>query len=320
MPKFNVTRSITIDSDPQTVFDALRDFSTWNRWSPWLLAEPNADFQLHGDPNEIGGGYSWDGNVVGAGRMEHRDLIPPGRDGTAGQMSCDLEFFKPWKSQADVTFRVQPDPSDDQITHVVWGMASSLPFFLFWMKPMMVAVIGMDYDRGLRMFKEMIETGRITSQTNIEGIGETPARRLVGLSGSATLSEIGRSMEQQIARIRDRLSLSDIDVDADGVWMAVYHKMSLKTQTVHYSVGAQCAADQSAPSDLESVVIPQGRAMCITHTGRYDHLGNAWFAGHSHLRAQKSKLAKTPAYEIYCNDPRNTPQDELLTKIYLPVK
>ena len=66
------------------------------------------------------------------------------------RIDCDLQFLKPWKSQADVAFILE---EKDGATHLTWNMESSLPFFLFMMKDMMTAMIGSDYERGLSMMK-----------------------------------------------------------------------------------------------------------------------------------------------------------------------
>ena len=42
---------------------------------------------------------------------------------------------------------------------------ASAAFFLFWMRRQMELFIGMDYERGLKMLKEWIETGQILSTT-----------------------------------------------------------------------------------------------------------------------------------------------------------
>ena len=67
--------------------------------------------------------------------------------------------------------------------------------------------------------------------------------------------------------------------------------------------------------------VPGFTAMHVTHTGRYEHLGNAWFAAYQHLQAMKRKPAsKLPGLELYANSPENTPAEELVTELYVPVK
>ena len=47
-------------------------------------------------------------------------------------------------------------------------MKSQLPFFLFWMVKKMKVYIGMDYERGLKMLKDYLETGLVPSAIKID--------------------------------------------------------------------------------------------------------------------------------------------------------
>jgi hypothetical protein len=56
-----------------------------------------------------------------------------------------------------------------------------MPWFLFWMISQMEVFIGMDYERGLKMLKEWIETGSILSTTKICGIESVGPLKMAGL-------------------------------------------------------------------------------------------------------------------------------------------
>ena len=72
----------------------------------------------------------------------------------------DLTFLKPWKSQAKVAFYLKEEGASTQVR---WTIDSGIPFFLFWMKKQMEIFVGMDYDRGLTMLKDLVETGSSNS-------------------------------------------------------------------------------------------------------------------------------------------------------------
>ena len=60
-----------------------------------------------------------------------------------------------------------------------------------------------------------------------------------------------------------------------------------------------------------------GEVLRITHKGPYDTVGQSWMAIFQHA----AKLGRTPGagWEIYLNDPGDTPAAELLTDIHLPL-
>jgi hypothetical protein len=77
MPRFHVQRSIQLAAIPEQVFDRVVDFNSWTTWSPWLIAEPNAQVTVTDNVNDVGAVYAWKGNVVGAGEIEHQRIERP---------------------------------------------------------------------------------------------------------------------------------------------------------------------------------------------------------------------------------------------------
>ena len=102
-----------------------------------------------GVPGKTGHKQSWNGKKIGSGYIELIEAIP------GQKLEYDLFFIKPWKSQSKASFLFNPE---DRNTRVSWTMDGTLPIFLFFMKKKMAAMIGKDYDRGLVMLKEKLET------------------------------------------------------------------------------------------------------------------------------------------------------------------
>ncbi|QDV67098.1 Polyketide cyclase / dehydrase and lipid transport [Rosistilla carotiformis] len=196
MPAYRVERSILIDADAETVFDTVADFSTWSTWSPWFVIAHEAVVTVTDDPKSVGSIYRWSGEFVGRGEIEHRQLDRPRK------IVDTLRFEKPFKSTSQVEFSVQSEAGQ---TRLSWAMDGTLPWFLFWMRRNMETFIGMDYQRGLKMLREYIQTGRVLSKSTVEGIEKIPPRRVIGLRESCQLAEIGPVMEKTFARVGEDL-------------------------------------------------------------------------------------------------------------------
>lgn len=310
MPKFNVTRSIQINAPQQKIFDTVADFGTWTTWSPWLLTEPDATVTVSENSNSVGSGYSWDGEVVGAGELEHLKLIGNER------IEDEIRFLKPWKSRSDVTFDLK-QTSDG--TELSWGMAGSLPWFMFWMKPMMETFIGMDYDRGLKMLKEWIETGSISSKVDVRGVESVGPIRMAGVGNTCSVEQIGPDMERTMGKAKEVLAQNDLPAE-QGI--AVYKKFSMKKGLFTYIAGY--VIPEFAPAqigDLEMWALPTVNAFRVDHIGCYSHLGNGWNAANQITRYKKMKQSKVGAFELYRRGPNETDNPaEYETEIYLPLK
>ncbi len=309
MPKFSVAKTIHIAAPAAEVFAEVRDLRRWAAWSPWVLAEPDCALTYADD----GTSYRWDGHIIGSG-----ELAVIGED--AGRsIDYSLDFFKPWKSHADTRFLLAPNGGG---TDVTWTLDSSLPFFLFPFTKMFSALIGMDYDRGLKRLKDQIETGSVPSRLRFDGIDQFPGCDYLGVRSTSTIDDIGPTMQRDLERVRSAMAAASIE--PAGPPVSVYHKFSPAKGTTDYSIGfpiAPTAPPEPIPAGLVAGRIPATPVYKITHTGAYRHLGNAWAAGMMHARAKVFAGArKPPPFEICANTPDDTPEAELVTVVHLPAK
>lgn len=301
VPKFHIEKSIEINAPAERVRQSILDYHQWEIWSPWLCMEPSAKIDFEATAATPGHAYSWEGDMVGAGRMELA-----GSDGNTDHM--DLTFLKPFKSTAKVKFETTAIDTDN--TRVTWHMDSGLPFFMFFMVGTMKAMIGMDYDRGLKMLKQYIETGTVSSNIEIIGVVDMPALHYAGVSSESQLSKISDSMTASFTQ----LIKSSKDKITDEFCGAIYTDMNIKTQHCHYTAIAPVAESDATGS------IPDCRALKVVHTGDYQHLGNAWATANTYQRHNKFKKNKQlPPFELYLNDPQKTPAKDLITEVFIPV-
>ena len=310
MPRYHIQRSIEIDRSPEDVFSAVADFGTWTKWSPWLCAEPSAEVNISGDGRSIGAVYSWKGEVVGHGEIEHKIVEP------SQLIEDEIRFLKPWKSVSVVAFDIEPTGSGCKVT---WHMKGSLPWFMFWMKSMMESWIGMDYVRGLSMLKEWMETGTILSKTNVHCVRSVGPMRVAGVRSSAHMSKVGPAMHAAIEAAKK--FMMENNLPSDGQTISVCHHLDMKNQILQFTSGFVIPPSAGPlPAGLSEWQLPSTKAFCVEHIGSYKNLGNAWSAANQHTRHKKLKQSKVGAYEIYVNDPQNTADEDLRTEIYLPLK
>ena len=146
---FDVQRSIVIRKPADLVYSTVADFSTWRSWSPWLTQEPDSSVEVSGAPGEPGHKQAWSGKKIGSGHMELVGVV------SGRTLDYDLFFIKPWKSRSKAAFVFEEEGKDTKVT---WSMDGTLPAPMFFMKKKMAAMVGGDYERGLAMLKELLET------------------------------------------------------------------------------------------------------------------------------------------------------------------
>ena len=315
MPKMHIERSIVIHAPISDIYSQLNNFTNWQKWSPWLIMEPDARLALAEDAKS----YEWEGSRVGVGNMK---IVS---EEEATQVNYELNFVKPWKSSAEVRFVLQPlNPSQNSdavdAVKVTWSMNSSLPFFMFFMKNMMEAFVGADYERGLALLKVYIETGEIPFKLDFLGSAEFTSIKYIGVQNQCSLDQIGDKMEGDFDAISGYLeAFPDL---ANGPAFSIYHDWDIVKSSVNYTSGVSVANIPSdLPGNFTSGEIPSCKVYKISHTGPYEYLGNGWSALYAMDRNKEfQKYKKLAPFELYMNNPAEVSQNELLTEICLPIK
>lgn len=307
MPAISVKKSIVINAPVEKVYATVRNFQEWTPWSPWIIAEPDCPLDFPAD----GMSYSWNGTIIGSGSMTILDAKEN------HSIDYALEFLKPMKSKADVKFIFEPQSEGVKVT---WTNDAKLPIFLFFFTKMFNSMVGMDYDRGLKMLKDYIETGSTKSILSFEGISTQNGFQYVGVNASCTLDEIDSSMKDSLCKVHGLIK--DAGISPSGPPFAIYHKWDLSNLVTNYTLGIPL---ENIPSQLGAEFVsgeyPETPVYTIEHTGPYRHVGNAWSAGMFHSRSKVFKQVKKPhPFEIYVNDPEEVSEDEIVSKICFPCK
>jgi len=313
MPALATEASLRIDAPMMRVSEAITDFHGWPSWSPWLYIEPGAKVDYRGEPGTTGHGYSWTGERVGAGSMSLASVTPD-------RIEMDLTFLKPFKSTAAVAFDLKKSGSS---TDVTWQMNSSLPFFLFFMRDSMVAMIRADYDRGLLMLKDILEQGSLPSSTVSMGIVDMPEVAFVGHGGTTSMKQLGDAIAKSYGIAAS--AIHEAGNAIGGQPFTQYHKLNKKASTCLYTAPLPLSKPLASGVTIDLPAVAGHRAACralkVVHTGAYRHIGNAWSTLQAELKASKLKPGKSPPpFEIYRNDPDTTPEGELITEIFMPLR
>lgn len=311
--KINIARSIKVNKPPINIYNIVSDLSQWNHWSPWIHLEPASKTQLSGTPRQIGHSQTWEGDVIGAGKMTIQHLNPNQR------IELKLEFIKPWKNFASVVFQIEKTNSDE--TLVTWNMQCSIPFFMFFFKNQMIAYMSSDFDRGLKMLKEYAETGTVLSRSVYQGIKEIKGFQIVAKRSACAITDLSKSMSSDFQHMMELMNKKELD--APQIALSLTHKFDLMKGICEYSAAYQYKTNGTVktPTGFYSLNVADHKAIKVEHFGAYRNLGNPWGMAMSYLRAKKFKPRKDiTMYEVYVTMPQNTSEKDTITHIFIPVK
>ncbi|TLX74886.1 hypothetical protein E9993_10810 [Labilibacter sediminis] len=308
---YDVKRSITVNKSNAEVFNLVQDFNKWSAWSPWLCMEPDAEVNVSGDGMSVQDAYSWSGELVGSGTITHVKIEDQ------KSIEQDILFISPMESKSFVYW--QFNNVNDSTTEITWGMKGEMPFVVRFMTKMMEPMIGMDYERGLKMIKELAEKGYVSSKVEIEGIVEFDQVTYMGEKVACTMDEVGETMKTSFNNLSSYAEENSLQYQKA---FSIYHKFDFMTGDCVYTAAIPLKEkiETQAPYYIDEV--PTIKALKIKFTGDYEHLPNAWATGMTYARTHKIKENKDVApFEVYLNNPMEE-QDKRkwVTEVYLPVK
>jgi predicted transcriptional regulator YdeE/uncharacterized protein YndB with AHSA1/START domain len=306
MPSFTVSKSITISASPAKIYSIISDYHHWPIWSPWLVTEPGVKVDVKTDGKE----YSWQGKRTGSGEMKIIKETAPQR------LDMKVHFLKPWKSTSPVWFELK---QHGQATEVTWGMTGSLPFFMFFMTKMMTAYLGMDYERGLLMLKDYVETGAVPSKLDFKGINPFAGNTYIGIKTACTMDTLSNKMSDDFKKLTDWATKNPNQLAGPG--FSIYHTWDVvKGKVVYTSAFPVKDMPSQLPAGFISGSIPAIKVNTITHTGAYKHLGNAWTTQYMMQRGKEYKFRKgIDPFEVYVSMPGQVPDEQLITEVHFPV-
>ena len=314
MPKIQLQREVIINENLNKVKTILTDFRKMVIWSPWNIIEPDANMSFSEKTSSVNAWQEWDGKIIGAGRMEITNIGD-------NEINCNLDFFKPFKSTAKTSFLLE---EIDGKTKVIWEMDSSLPWFMCCFKKMMIAMIGLDYDRGLRMLKEYVETGAVSSKLELDENAHLKDMKYIGIKNHSNMQDIGENMKRDFGILFDFAQEHNV-INEKTEYFAVYNKCDIVKDDFSYISALSIEQDVQIPDGFIKSNIQQSKAIKVKHTGRYEYLGNAWslamMYAKSKTRSKKIQIQKIPTgYEFYLNDPDDTDAKDLITEVVVPLK
>jgi effector-binding domain-containing protein len=308
----HVERSILIDA-PRSVVYALADgMPRFNEWSPWRTMEPGAKWTLEGPAHGVGSKQRWEGKKLGTGTQE---IVEVKRNES---VRSSLDFGGHGTAVALMT--LMPEGSG---TKVVWGFDSDSgnnPIGRY-MGLMMDRMLGPTFDQGLTALKGIaeklpkidfatLEPATVDVQAvPIAFVATTspkdPGATAMAIGGS--YMQIGKFMKQ------NGLKQAGAVVTVDTRWDEVYGFDAA------VPIDQQPASPPGAASPVQVRKSYGGRALKVVHKGSYAGLASTREQIQAYAAANAIETAG-PMWDEYVSDPGTTPEAELITNIYQPIK
>lgn len=155
------------------------------------------------------------------------------------------------------------------------------------------------------------------TQENVE-IRALPWMRLAALEHRGSYPEIGKTFE----KLTKLFTESNLWIHAHGM-VAVYFDdpSAVPAEELRSAAGIVVEEDFVIPMDMQEIWTGGVRCAVLHYKGPYSGLPAAWHGFYCDwLPTSGETMSGIPSFEIYRNDPTDTPEDDLLTDICVPLR
>ena len=318
----SLERSITVNSSADVVYAEVNNLKTFNKWSPWFQADPNAEYVWEGGSTGVGAKMTWysEDKNVGNGFMTIVESTPAsfvkyemGFDQNGNKDFTDEGDEKPYASMII-------EESSDQ-TNVTWTFEiSGISTFNVGSKMMVLALdmfLGPFYEKGLLSLKDRIEN---RPEYTVD-IGTTDVESIsflgVGTTTSLDPDEIGKAMGEAYGKIVSYMTRKKIE--QGGYPIAVVNSYDDSGMDMVCGIPVVDGTE----SDSEEISVNASYAGTVV---KAVHMGD--YAASEVTHEQIDQYIKYNGYESvgapweeYVTDPGLEPDTaKWVTNIYYPVK
>lgn len=270
------------------------------------MHEPDASIVYSDDYQNEGGYYTWDGKVVGAGKLSHVNIKPHVK------IEQQIEFTRPFKSVNQVIWNFE---DQDGRTLVSWEMSGCMPFLFRFMARRMEPMIGSDYELGLALLN-----GYLNSASAHPTISFVGAQQLEDFSYWSIPCN-GNLRQLESARQPGIDALFAAAAGKSGLALMLYHQFDPQASNYRAEIAIP-VSDDTPGSNYTRREFKGGSYFHMTLHGDHRFIPMGWYALSCHCRMHGIKLDKSrPALEIYHDDPAQTQDsNQIATALYMPIR
>ncbi len=287
-----VSAGTEIALKPSQIFPFVASYENRDQWDPWVTMDTTTKVVIRPVPGYVGSTYSWDGEMIGTGKMEVQSVV-------------ENEYIKSsiWFGEIETPGVVEWtfEPAGEG-TSINWSFAeeTSYPFGRLRM------LIGKSFMRksfetGLENLKVYLEEnppplsylGKITIET-VEPVTTMTAR------GSGTMETIGQEMERLYGLIMAEIQNQQLQVA--GPPFAHYLDFDEATGFSNYLAGIPVTGGGRKAGEVEPKTYGDMRVVQAIHTGPYEEFMSSYMELDEYVQANGLETTGE-AFELYLTDP-----------------
>lgn len=309
--KFHYERSGVIAAPPEKIFPYISNLKNGEKWSPYEKVDPNMKKTFTGNDGEVGSTMEFAGNQdAGAGKIEILKIVPN------QSVEMKLTMTSPIHAENLVEYKLTPEGNGTRFT---WSMSGDGGFMgklinVFIDCEKMVAG---QFSEGIQNLKTYIESQN--SGGSAMNLNEKPETIQWPVTHYVYVEKVGPFQDTAMAAWGEvHKNLEEISKHSKVLGTMSLYKVDPE---MIYRAGAKVEAEpKTLPPGFKYVKFEGGKYARFTLKGSYAQLPEASGRVFSIIQNTKMPLRGDWFIENYANDPKTTPEQDLITEILVPIK
>jgi effector-binding domain-containing protein len=311
----HVERSIFIDAPTSVVFSQVNGFRNFNDWSPFFAVMPEAEYAFEGPDFGVGSKMSWSvteprpevgsQTIVASNPYERVDI--------------ELDLGPQGSFQA--AYLLLPENSG---TNLTWAFDTDFGLNLlgrYW-GLLLDRQLGPLYAQGLANLKRIAEALPKVDWSGLEiGITEVPSTTIAYFTGSSgnEAEDIGAALGAAYGSVAMFISANGLQIDGQPIAINNYWDDRGYGFDAGIPVSGKPARGAGPDSPVRMGETYGGRVVRTVHIGPYTALEETYAIIDAFIVAHHLE-ANGRSWDVFVSDPGSTPEEELVTEVYYPVK
>lgn len=146
---YRFARTIEINRPVGDVYPLVVNLPNWPQWDPFTESDPDAESTFTGKPGAVGSTWSWEGELIGQGRLTLQEFVPN------ESIRSELAFISPQAMVGADIWEFVETPSGVQVSWISEGNLD-YPFGRF-AGIFMDSILGPSIETGLDNLKRVSE-------------------------------------------------------------------------------------------------------------------------------------------------------------------
>ncbi len=314
-----VERSTVINANTDKVFNYLNSMKNFNDWSPWFEMDPDGKYEFSGADVGVTSKFTWDGENTGKGSQEIIESNP--------NSEIKLKLIFDGQPPSAVSYKLEPVEDGTKMT---WSFNTALNGPLDkYMGLMLDSFLGDMYEKGLSNLKNKVEALPEPAVVHKEKpttaghpqIVDVDSQHLIYMANKADFD--GDLISNALAESYGAMIafMAEKEINFAGAPLAITTGGSPEEGFWAFEAALPVDIPVEVKTDnaIQFKLSYSGRAVKVVHTGAYMDMANSYEKAQSYIVNNQLEINGNP-WEQYVSDPSVTPESELITHVYFPIK